>query len=435
MQVAATVDALSITMENIGMHAIDGSDSSLEGSDRSISNDDVNIALSSILRSVEGVAVATRTSVDDVMVVQNFLCTLTHNGYCCAEFNNSTLHINYVDGDWPYAPGFYKWYRAIQRGQIREDLRHIAVLSLIISFLRLKSHHKDAIPVQPEDLAFIWNKTYDDMMATMHGRPLCSVTRSAQGFMSVAICSIIKDGDIDELWRFHVWLPDGQRGNSQGGIHSHQPYSQSWILAGQGTDHSYHVERVDGSLPATHAEYAVNWNDGKNTSATYTTNQNFSVVKNTGQLVRATLKESEVHTRNMTYTMAQGAYHRSDVPTDMFHATLFFFDSSRGFLKDARVLGPAEGESFIQYREAAGITASKLAQMVEVVRSWEILVEEGHSYYRHAEWEDAVRAYRDALDLCDSLEAYPYATHYRQEVLANLSKANERVCNKGQADL
>ena len=251
-------------------------------------------------------------------------------------------------------------------------------------------------------------------------RPLCSVSRSAQGFLAVPICSLVENGNIDELFRLHVWLPDGQRGNPDFAIHSHQPFAQSWILAGEGKNHSYDVEHAADSTSATHAEYALAWSDGENLGKSYITIQAYSKVVNTGRLVRAIPTASAVHTRDMSYSMPAAMFHRTDVSPDIVHATLFYFNSHRGFAEDARVLGPRDVESSIQIGNPAAMTAATLASIVDSVRSWEILMIEGQRHAQRAQWEHALRSFNSAASLCQSLKDIPQLTVYRQLVLGKL---------------
>ncbi|KAI1471426.1 uncharacterized protein F4812DRAFT_414022 [Daldinia caldariorum] len=269
--------------------------------------------------------------------------------------------------------------------------RQIAYLALAVAYL----------PVSQADLDLIWELVRD------------ALTSNAQGFTSVALCSLIKNGNIDELFRLHVWLPDNNRGTPD-----------SWVLAGEGTDHSYKVEHVDDSETATHSEYALAWSDGKNLGSNYKTNQAFSTITNTKKFARVVPLEANIHRRGQSYTIPAAQYHRTEVAPDRFHATLFVFDSRRGFVKDAGVLGPKDGDSFTQFRDPAGVTPETVALTVDAVRSWEINMDEGQKHIRHAEWEHALRAFSNALSLCDSTDNFPNKARYRREVLYKIGRVN-----------
>lgn len=110
-------------------------------------------------------------------------------------------------------------------------------LALGVSVLRHKA--RQGRPIDGADLDFVWGLVRDAVTDPVLAPLLPGAPRSAQGFLGVPLCSLIKDNRIDELWRLHVWLPDGHRGNRDFAIHSHQPFAQSWILAGEGRDHQY----------------------------------------------------------------------------------------------------------------------------------------------------------------------------------------------------
>jgi tetratricopeptide (TPR) repeat protein len=385
-----------------------------------------------LLQVLEGVVAATKTSDDSAKLVVQWISSRKiprHGGPPDLDTNEHEL-----DHDDTVATlSLYEWHILIASDFLeeKEDARQLASLTLGVAFIREKG--RQAQTVAASDLSLIWGLIYGALTSPLLKQPLCSASRSAQGFLAVPLCSLVKDGSIDELFRLHVWLPDGQRGNSEFSIHSHQPFAQSWILAGEGKDHSYKVEPAKDPTVATHAEYAISWNDGKNLGSTYKTHQTFSIVENTGELVSATLTDSAVHARDTSYTIPEAAFHTSEVSPDVLHATLFFFDSHRGFVKDARVLGPKEFESFTQLRDPAGVTPAALASMVNIVRSWEIFMEQGLKRSQHAEWEHALQAFNSALNLCKSDKEFPNAIRYRHLVLGELGNTNRRFGRYEQA--
>ncbi|KAI4256984.1 MAG: hypothetical protein L6R42_005917 [Xanthoria sp. 1 TBL-2021] len=229
------------------------------------------------------------------------------------------------------------------------EVRQIANLTVAITFLRENSHK--GLEIAATDLDLVWRLIYAALTLPQPTRATLNVSRSAQGFLAVPLCSLLKNGNIDELFRLHVWIPDGQRGVPEFAIHSHQPFAQSWVLAGQATDRGYEVQVVNGRPLATHAEYALVWNDGKATSTSYKTHQVSSTVKNTHKFVCAKPIRSDIHTRDDTYTIPAATFHTTEVELDEFHATLFFFDSHRGFEPNARVLGPKDAEFSTQIRD------------------------------------------------------------------------------------
>lgn len=337
-----------------------------------------------------------------------------------------SLRIKAVDQEEPLS--FSQW-----RSVVADDLQHeteltqhLARLSLAISFLRATAQ-KD-ISLSPAEISLVWDWIRRLLTDPSLQPPLFVATRSAQGFLAVPLCNILnKDGTIDELFRFHIWLPNREPGNSDMAIHSHQPFAQSWILAGQGTDLTYNVTPTTDASSATHAEYALSWDDGKTLDKTYKTHQKFSVVSNTHRFVRASLAKSAVHKRDMTYTIPAGEFHVSDVSPDVLHATIFFFDSRRGFEKDAPVLGPKDAESF-RHRKPDGTAPSQVAEIVDAVRSWEVSMEQGKHNALNADWEHAFQEFTKALNLAESLPMAELsnASHYRMLVLGELGSTNRR---------
>lgn len=321
---------------------------------------------------------------------------------------------------------------------------HIARLTVAVAHL-CEASRRNA-PVPPGDLDRIWSIVRDALTGTTRTtQPLGAAVRSSQGFLHVPLCSIIKDGNIDELFRLHVWLPgrvQGGGGSEAFAVHSHQPFAQSWILAGEGTDHPYVVESVDNIQDATHARYALSWSgkverngaDTDDTGTTYKTHQTASTVRNTGGYVRATPLAPATHGPGSTYTIPAAAYHWSEAPPDALHATLFYFDASRGFVKEADVLGPIDVKSHTQYRDPAGVTPAELTNKVEIVRQWEARMSQAREHARRAEWEQALReldktlvltASRDTSDSATAT-AFPNAARYRRIVQGELGSTNRR---------
>ncbi|KAF7560612.1 hypothetical protein G7046_g3538 [Stylonectria norvegica] len=378
------------------------------------------IASSTILRILEGVLVAAKLS-QDAPEVEDLISWIS-------------LRVEAEDTTDAYLP-FSQWRQTINTAFEDEDslARKIASLSLAISFLRNTSRQN--IPVSPAELSLIWQIIHSALNGSALNTPLFRTTQSAQGFLAIPLCSLVKaDGTIDELFRFHVWLPHRPEGNPDLAIHSHQPFAQSWILAGEGTDFPYQVEPTTDLAAATHAEYGLVWNDGVKEDKTYKTHQTFSVIKNTGNLVKASPMTPEVHTRDMSYSIPSGAYHISKVPPQSLHATLFYFDSSRGFLKDAPVLGPKDAESFTHKKPTSTVTLD-LADKVDAVRSWEILMEQGQLHAQKASWEGSFQAFNKALKLCNvgSEDRFPNAARYRQLVLGELGSTFRRFGRYGVA--
>jgi len=306
------------------------------------------------------------------------------------------------------------------------QLRHLATTALAMSILRERSRQNDGEAIEAEELAFVWDLIYDAITADVRP-PLFFAARSAQGFLSVPLCSLTKDGSIDELYRLHVWMPDGKGGNRDFAVHSHQTFIRSWILAGEGKDQRYEVDLDPDPATATHAQYSLSWNDGTQTGTAYTSHQQFSVVTNTHKPARAVPLSADTHTRGMTYSVPAGTYHRTTVQPDDIHATIAVFDSQGGYIKDAPVLGPIDAESFTQHRDPAGTTATELAQVVQSLRSWEDLVRQSEAYAGQAQWEHALQSLNSALHMCDVVPVFQNAKIYRHLARGELGSINRRL--------
>jgi tetratricopeptide (TPR) repeat protein len=399
-------------------------------------DDDGKILLSTLLHVLRGVAVATESSEDSINSAARRIssCGISR----CIDATDSAAQDS-GDSDTTDALSLDDWRAALASSLAGEDedSQQIARLTLAVAFLLQKCRKPQsdnaASTVTGAHLALVWDLIHGALTSQFLTKPLCRVSRSAQGFLAIPLCSLLKDGSIDELFRLHVWLPDGQRGNREVAIHSHQPFAQSWILAGEAKDHSYEVDCHADPALSTHAQYGLAWNDGNVLDTSYKTHQAYSIVVNTGKLVHATQAASAVHTRDTTYSIPAAAFHRTEVSPDVLHATLFFFDSHRGFVKDAHVLGPKDGESFTQLRDPAGVTPAALAYMVEAVRSWEIFMAEGQHHAQRAEWEHALRAFNSALNLCESVEDFPNAARYKHHSLGELGNTNRRFGRYEQA--
>ncbi|KAF4845790.1 hypothetical protein CGCSCA4_v006462 [Colletotrichum siamense] len=320
----------------------------------------MSITVSSVLRSLQGIANATKSTEEELSRVDfNVALASSEQNNIVNKANSEGLSIE-------------EWNSLIEEtmSDLDETSLHIASLSVAIASVREKCRQNQ--PATPEDLDRIWTTIRAALTSKNLSRNLFTANRSAQGLLAVPLCSLLKDGSIDELFRLHVWMPDGKRANPDFTLHSHQPFAQSWILAGEGRDHAYQVDAVEDVDEATNAGYALAWNDGKGQNATYKTHQAYSIVQNTGKLFKAVETSTEKHVRNDTYSIPAAAFHTTEVAPDQLHATLFFFDSHRGFVKDAGVLGPKDGESYKQFRDPAGITPAELAIAVEELRRKEV---------------------------------------------------------------
>ncbi|KAF2192828.1 hypothetical protein K469DRAFT_735688 [Zopfia rhizophila CBS 207.26] len=312
-------------------------------------NDETSIAAASILRVLEGVAVATKAPDEYVQPLAQWL-----RRYGVVEGNDSPLGITAIDtkSALDLAIPFGEWRAAINSSSenCNEGVRQLAQVTLAVALLREKARR--GLDVDTASLDTIWSLIHEAIISAQGTKVQFTVSRSAQGFLAVPLCSLLNDGRIEELWRLHTWLPDGQRGVSEEVcIHAHQPFGQSWTLLGCGTDCTFEVDSPNDPSLTTHAAYECCYAgaDGK----------------------QITPVSREPHSRDMTYIVPGGAYHRSIVSGSRLHATLFVFDAHRGYDDTAAVLGPKDVSEYFQPRDPAGITPEALAQMVGATRKWE----------------------------------------------------------------
>ncbi|KAI0600503.1 hypothetical protein F4775DRAFT_599164 [Biscogniauxia sp. FL1348] len=380
---------------------------------------DLKIPHSSLSYLLPGVAEAFKLSTDITEPVSKFFHSYTGAGETAS------------------APSLPDWLAAIPAHIERETPRQVATITVAVAILRERcrqaTDESTAGVLAADELNLVWDLIHNALTTPLVDSPLGHVNRSAQGFLTVPLCNLKKGNTIDELYRLHVWLPDGQRGNPDTPIHSHQSFAQSWVLAGEGVDSSYAVEPAAHPDVATHAEYGLQWSDGAALSRDYSPHFRHSVITNTGRLARAALAGSAAHTRGMAYSIPSARYHTSSVAPDAVHATLFFFDSRRGFFEGAGVLGPKNGGAYREDRAAtAGVTAADLARTVSQVRRWELLMERADQHMERGEWEPALQNLHAALGLCGEEEeeggeagGLPNAASFRAKVVAKLESANQ----------
>lgn len=344
-------------------------------------DENTSITASSLLLVLAGVAVATKAPSKYVQPLVEWL----------QQRQSTSDSANDLDDALP----FRGWLVAINSNPENSNAgtRQLVQVTLAIALLREKARACQDLDAASIDS--IWTPVYDAIITAQDTDLQFTVSRSAQGFLAVPLCSLVKDGRIQELWRLHTWLPDGQRGVSEEVcIHAHQPYGQSWILLGSGTDCTFKVDTPDDPSSTTHALYECCYApaDGKQNSTGYQTHQMSSTIRNTGKLVRVTPVSRVPHSRDMTYSVPGGAYHRSIVPGGRLHATLFVFDAHRGYDDAAAVLGPKDGGEWVQPRDPDGITAEVLAQIVNATRKWE--QQHGAAPEGDEEHEDVMKFYR-----------------------------------------
>ena len=232
---------------------------------------EISISWSAFLRGLDGVAVATKAADSEVERIAHVLKTKTS--------------ADIVLGD-PIALSLRSWHTHIVAVALEESQRHRASLAVAIAFLGQSG--RENVSVRATDLDFVWYLVREALTSILIPY---TVSRSSQGFLVVPLSSLIKDGNIEELARLHVWESDGNRGTPDLAIHTHQTLVQSWILEGEGRDHTYEAHSADASV-ATHAEYGVLWsnNDSKESGKSYKIQPTSSTIVKKGRLRPILLK-------------------------------------------------------------------------------------------------------------------------------------------------
>lgn len=189
-------------------------------------------------------------------------------------------------------------------------LRQYFNLALAVAFLRESRHQ--ASQLSPEEIESIWSLVQGVLSETSI---ISKVHHNFEGFVSITLWRIVKDGDAHESAQLEMWLPGYQRGN--GGtpvIFSHQQFAQSWVLLGQARDYQYRIQEAQPAT-ATHVRHELfsgDINSTRNEKADGTS-RNIATYINTGELVQANEIQSQVRSRHMAYRKDVGAFHRLDV--------------------------------------------------------------------------------------------------------------------------
>jgi hypothetical protein len=119
------------------------------------------------------------------------------------------------------------------------ELRHLLNLGLVVTFLR-ESRQQSRI-INRKDLTVLWDVVHNALISQF-SCPLSTISYRAEGFFIIPLCSLTgQNGDDDELYGLHIWLPENQR-DPDSFIHSYQAPFQSWVLVGGGQHSTFKVE-------------------------------------------------------------------------------------------------------------------------------------------------------------------------------------------------
>ena len=375
------------------------------------------IPSSILLQVLEGVVAATDMSEQDAAVVAEFISSIRlpdiHSGD-----PNVPLTLSFLD--WTAAI-----YFNIMDTEGEDDMRRLAYLVLAIALLREASRATDG-KVVDDDLEIAWDLIQSVLTDRLLTRPRFNISRSPQGSLVVPLYTLTKDGNVDEVFQLEVWLPNEQKEIEDNTVHAYQACAWSWALAGEGTAYRYAVEPVADPPLATHAEYVQTCNDGKNIVTSQMIHPTSSVISNTRKLICATSTHSAVHSRDMSWSIPAGTFHRTEVSADILYAKLSFLTCRHGFGEDASLLGPRDGESFTLSHDFANMRPVALATVVKTVRRWEESMEGGKRSAEHGALSQALLSFNSALYLCQHGDM-PNASYYEQLVRSNIDATNRRL--------
>ncbi|KAF5486206.1 hypothetical protein CGCF413_v002072 [Colletotrichum fructicola] len=309
----------------------------------------------------------------------------------------------------------HQWIGRTQLISPRGFLRQYFNPALAVAFLR--KSRRQATQLSPDEIESIWSLVQGVLSQTSI---ISKVHRNVEGFVSITLWRMVKDGDAHESAQLEVWLPGDKRRNQKAPfIFSHQQFARSWVLLGQARDYQYQVQEAQPTT-ATHVRYELSSSDTDGTrNETDGTSRNTATYINTGELFQANEIRSEIRSRHMTYRKDAGAFHRLDVDPDEMHVAFSFYDYSKDSQHTSSMLNPV-GEEYHQESDAETSTPAAIAVAIEAFRSWERFYQQGLAHTRGNELEEALLSHHSALAICDGKTDLPHATHYRYVVLAEL---------------
>ena len=327
-------------------------------------------------------------------------------------------HIQIDSGAKRWFSGWYDVIAPFLSEKDEEELVPYLNLGLVIAFLR-ESHHQSKA-INRDDLTILWKFVHDALISSGFTHSRSTLSYSAQGSYIIPICNLTRqNGDSDELYRLHIWLPDSHR-NPDFCIHSCQALIQSWILAGDGQYNTFEIEGTSNLEHATHAEFQpVESLDPQDKE-----NQDRAILRNTGRLVHAKKTHSSVHTLDTSHRIEPGTWHTLEVSSNSLHAGLFLLTPQLSYGVDERILGPKNIDHRAQPSRQENVTPTLLASSIDSIRLWNILFDDGKWFARQSEMEDALRVFNSALSLCNTVASFPNAAYYARLAHGELGFTN-----------
>ncbi|KAK1846714.1 hypothetical protein CCHR01_10632 [Colletotrichum chrysophilum] len=254
--------------------------------------------------------------VSEIQPIRNVVKIVTRPRYS-SEVLKLTEKVKNTGG----ALTLHQWIGHTQLISPRGVLRQYFNLALAVAFLR--ESKRQATQLSPDEIDSIWSLIQEVLSETSI---ISKVHRNVEGFVSIALWRMAKDGDAHESAQLEVWLPGDKRRNQKTlVIFSRQQFARSWVLLGQARDYQYQVQEAQPTT-ATHVRYELSSGDtnGTRNEKADGTSRNTATYINTGALFQANEIRSEIRSRHMTYRKDAGAFHRMDVDPDEMHVAFSF---------------------------------------------------------------------------------------------------------------
>ncbi|MFD4636495.1 hypothetical protein ACFWN2_04215 [Lentzea sp. NPDC058436] len=228
--------------------------------------------------------------------------------------------------------------------------RSVARCAVLTALLRGMRRNQDGAG-QPSDARPLWT--------FVRAAVDCSFRRaqvSSQGFYCVPLFSVVRQGQIEELLRLHIWPANGAAAEEETGgafsVHSHQPHATSWVLTGGLHNRVHRVRQWPVATTRSQRLFAVSW-DGRRS---YSVAHRQSSLRDTGVPVSVVLDHEAMFTAGHSYTVPAGQFHETGRMDSSPVVTLFYFDARIGWFENAGVVGPT----------AAHVPVAKAKETVDV---------------------------------------------------------------------
>lgn len=187
------------------------------------------------------------------------------------------------------------------------------------------------------------NKTFSLIAESIVEIPSNSTISSvgSQGFLSIPIFKFEEDIENFEFIRFHIWSPQldkyiDPKTRDMFSIHSHRFHAKSWIITGGLVNQDYNIDRESNNPNS--ALFEIKYNATLNE-----VNQHQSTANNTGKQIEVKESGKTVFTKNQSYEIKQGNFHKSSQKDDLnTTATFFSFYLNNEKLGESEVTGPID---------------------------------------------------------------------------------------------